>query len=187
MVLSWVWMGMVFVSALFAAANGRTGALGAAMAEGGAAAVEMGIRMLGGIMLWSGVMEVMERSALTAALSRSLRPLLGRLFPASREDDALARSLSCNLSANLLGLGNAATPAGIRAAVRLKDRGDDRQLCRLVVMNTASVQLIPATVAALRSSLGARDPYDILPAVWMASLISVSVGLAAERLLSRWE
>lgn len=183
--MTWVWVGAVLTSAAIALWNGNAAAVAAAAAQGSAAAVDMGIRMLGGIMLWSGVMEVMDRSGLTKELAALLRPVLGRLFPAAREDPALSEALGCNMSANLLGLGNAATPAGIRAAVRLKDRGDETQLTRLVVLNTASVQLFPATVAALRFSLGSVDPYDILPAVWLTSLLSVSVGLAAERLLRR--
>ncbi|MBR4211915.1 MAG: hypothetical protein IKR84_05980, partial [Oscillibacter sp.] len=96
--------------------------------------------------------------------------------------------LSANLTANLLGLGNAATPFGIRAAERMS-RGLDgvasNELCRLVVLNTASVQLFPATVASLRSAAGCATPLDILPAVWLTSTASVAVGLCAERLLSR--
>ena len=92
------------------------------------------------------------------------------------------------MAANLLGLGSAATPLGLRAAVRMagdRDAASD-ELCRLVVLNTASVQLIPATVAALRASLGAAVPLDILPAVWVTSLCSVAAGLLAARLLSKW-
>ena len=111
------------------------------------------------------------------------------LFPSIRHDRQLAADLSCNVSANLLGLGNAATPAGIRAAVRLKER-DGREsagneLCRLVVLNTASLQLLPSSVAALRSALGAQAPYDILPAVWLTSAVALTVGLLAERWFSR--
>ena len=115
------------------------------------------------------------------------RPLLGRLFPAARRDRETMQALSANVSANLLGLGNAATPAGIQAALRLKElSGTDRasnELCRLVVMNTASVQLLPTTVAALRSAAGAADAFDILPAVWISSAASVCVGLLAARLM----
>ena len=135
------------------------------------------------------LMEVMEQSGLSRGLARLLRPLLGRLFPSTRKDEALAEDLSCNLSANLLGLGNAATPAGVRAAVRLEARGQrgvaSDELCRLVVLNTASVQLLPSTVAALRGGLGSAAPLDILPAGWLSSALSVTAGLACARVLSR--
>ena len=189
MAMTGAWTGMILIAAIYGLAAGNAAAVGAAAAEGAAAAVTLGARMLGAVMFWSGVMEVMARAGFTAALSKRLRPLLYRLFPSSRTDPALAEALSLNVSANLLGLGNAATPAGVTAAVRLwhhgtGDRASD-ELCRLAVMNTASIQLLPTTVAALRSSLGAADAFDILPAVWVTSLISVTAGLLAERGFSR--
>ena len=118
-------------------------------------------------------------SVVTALLSRLLAPVLGRLFPGTKSDPRLANSLSANVCANLLGLGNAATPMGIDAARRMK-RGNTAtdELCRLVVLNTASIQLIPANVAAVRASLGCQQPFDILPCVWITSLLSASLGLA---------
>ena len=96
--------------------------------------------------------------------------------------------MTANVSANLLGLGNAATPMGIRAACRMA-RGTEGvasdELCRLVVLNTASIQLLPTTVAGVRAACGCRTPFDILPAVWLSSAISVTAGLLTARLLSR--
>ena len=93
------------------------------------------------------------------------------------------------MSANLLGLGNAATPAGIRAAQRLHalsgGEAASDELCRLAVLNTASIQLLPTTAAALRSACGAESPFDILPAVWISSAAGVAAGLLAERLFRR--
>ena len=111
-----------------------------------------------------------------------------RLFPnASRDEETLA-AISANLSANLLGLGNAATPLGIRAARRMAQGCGgtaSHELCLLVVLNSASIQLLPTTVAGVRSALGSADPFDILPAVWTASLLSDLAGLAAAKLLAR--
>ena len=116
------------------------------------------------------------------------KPLRCGLLPrASRDPETLA-AVSANVSANLLGLGNAATPLGIRAARRMA-RGQngvaDDELCRLVVLNTASLQLLPTTVAGVRAACGCRTPFDILPAVWLSSAISVTAGLLTARLLSR--
>jgi spore maturation protein A len=131
----------------------------------------------------------MDRVGMTAMLSRLLSPILGWLFPQSRRDAELAGLLSGNVTANLLGLGNAATPMGIRAAGRLRDPADPGratdQLCRLVVMNTASIQLLPTTVAAVRQSAGCSSPFDILPCVWVSSILSVSAGLLAAWFLGR--
>ena len=129
----------------------------------------------------------MNACGLSAGLARLFRPLLRRLLPkASRDPETLA-AVSANVSANLLGLGNAATPLGIRAARRMA-RGcggiASDELCRLVVLNTASIQLIPATIASVRAAAGCETPFDILPAVWLASVLSVAAGLTAERLLS---
>jgi spore maturation protein A len=111
------------------------------------------------------------------------------LFPGVRHNKEAMEAVSANVSANLLGLGNAATPLGIKAATEMskQSRGgvatDD--LCMLVVINTASIQLIPATVGALRAAAGAARPFDILPAVWLSSLASVTVGILAAKLLRR--
>ena len=130
----------------------------------------------------------MELGGVTSLLSRLLGPAIRALFPSSRQNTALAEALSGNITANLLGLGNAATPMGIRAAKLLKTPGTDRagdELCRLIVLNTASIQLIPANVAAVRSSLGCAAPFDILPAVWIASVLSAGLGVTAAWVLGK--
>lgn len=132
-------------------------------------------------------MEVMEQCGSLPRSARLFRPLLRRLLPeASRDPETLA-AISANLSANLLGLGNAATPLGIRAARRMAQGCGgtaSHELCLLVVLNSASIQLLPTTVAGVRSALGSADPFDILPAVWTASLLSVLAGLAAAKLFA---
>ena len=154
--------------------------------QGAQAAVSFCLSLAGGLCLWSGVMELMERSGLSAALSRALRPLLGRLFPRSSKEEAVFGALCENVSANLLGLGNAATPAGLRAARGIAALpGCQDELCLLVVLNSASLQLLPTAIASVRASLGASAAFDILPAVWVSSLISVSAGLLAASLLRR--
>jgi spore maturation protein A len=145
--------------------------------------------MAGSLCLWTGVGRLMERSGLTSILAALIRPILGRIFPSSRQDEALAGTLSSNICANLLGLGNAATPMGIRAARCLADPKQPGtatdELCRLVVLNTASIQLIPSTVAAVRAGLGCPAPFDILPAVWITSFSSAGIGLIAAWMFGR--
>ena len=183
MVMSWIFTGMVLISVLCAGLLGKGSALSAAVPQGAQAGITLAISLGGSICLWSGVGKLMERIGLTALLSRLLQPLLHRLFPATKKDAVLAGALSGNICANLLGLGNAATPMGIRAAQRLKDPARPQmatdQLCRLIVLNTASIQLIPANVAAVRVSLGCTTPFDILPLVWLTSICSASAGLLA--------
>lgn len=188
MVMSWVWAVLLGTSVVCAAIGGRAAALSAAVMQGAQAGVTLAISIAGSLCLWAGIGRAMEKLGLTAVLARLLRPAMNRLFPSTREDAALSGALSTNICANFLGLGNAATPPGIEAARRLAARSPGRasdELCRLIVLNTASIQLIPANVAAVRSSLGCGSPFDILPAVWITSLCSAGLGLAAAWVLGR--
>lgn len=172
-------------STLCAAATGRTAEAGQAVMEGAQAAISFALSLAGGICLWSGICELMERCGVSRALSALLRPILLRLFPKSGKDRALMSALSENVSANILGLGNAATPAGIRAAKAMAGFGARDELCLLVVLNSASIQLIPSTIAAVRQSAGAASAFDIMPAVWLSSAASVAVGLIAAAIFRR--
>ena len=188
MAMAWVWTGMVVLSLLFGLFTGRLDAVANAALEGANSAIELSLSMAGILCLWSGVMEIMNVCGLSSALARTFRPLLRRLLPNACRDEETLAAISANVSANLLGLGNAATPLGIRAARRMA-RGCDGvasdELCLLVVLNTASIQLLPATIASVRAAAGCRTPFDILPAVWLASVLSVTVGLLTARLPSR--
>lgn len=160
----------------------------AAAVEGTSAAVQLALSIAGMLCLWTGIMEVMRQSGLADQLSRLLGPVLRLLFPQSAKDRETMDSISANVSANLLGLGSATTPLGLEAARRLSRRSpgvasDD--LCMLVVCNTASIQLIPTTVASVRAAQGCAAPFDILPAVWLASTLSVGVGVLACKIFAR--
>ena len=183
MVRSGIFTGMLFGSVLFAALSGHGGALSAAAVEGAQAGVTLALSITGAVCLWSGVGKLMEKIGVTAFLSRLLSPVLGRIFPSTKKDARLAGSLSANVCANFLGLGNAATPMGIAAVRRLKDPEEPTlatdEMCRLIVLNTASIQFLPTNVAAVRSALGCASPFDILPAVWVSSLLSASLGVLA--------
>lgn len=183
-----LWCCVVGVSVLFGLLGGTLDAVSAAALSGAASAVTLCLSMAGALCLWTGVMEVMERSGLAAKLARLFRPPLRRFLPqASRDTETLA-AVSANVSANLLGLGNAATPLGLKAASRMaKGTGGvaSDELCLLVVLNTASIQLIPATVASLRAAAGCETPFDILPAVWLTSLLALAAGLGMASLLRR--
>lgn len=188
--MSKMWAVVLGLATVCGALSGRGAETGLAALEGAPAAVQVIIGTGGLICLWCGVMEVMRRSGITAGLSRLLKPLLRRLFPRASRDSETLDALAANVSANFLGLGNAATPMGIKAAqgmARLSERPGTagKELCLLVVLNTASIQLLPTTAAALRASAGAASPFDILPAVWLSSAISVTAGLCAAALLSR--
>ncbi len=182
MVMGWIFAGLVGISLVTALLTGNGSQLAAAVVEGGQGGVNLAISMAGSLCLWSGVGAVMEKTGVMGKMSKLLTPVLSRIFPSYSGDPAFAGPLCANVCANLLGLGNAATPMGIQAARRLAQRSPgvaSDELCRLIVLNTASIQLIPANVAAIRWALGCSTPFDMLPAVWVTSLCSAALGLLA--------
>lgn len=189
MAMTYFWTAAVIAAVCFSIFTGRGAETTGALLDGAAQGITLSVALAGPLCLWSGLGELMNRAGLIQPLARLLAPVLHRLYPSSKSDPVLAGDLSANVCANLLGLGNAATPMGIRAAGRLRDAARPTlatdELCRLVVMNTASIQLLPTTVAAVRRSAGCSAPFDILPCVWVSSILSVSVGLAAAWLLGR--
>lgn len=187
MLLSILITAMVAASLICGAATGQISAVSAAVPEGAASAFSLLLSIGGVLCLWSGVMELMERAGLSAALARLLCPILRAVFPCAARDRDTFSAISANVSANLLGLGNAATPPGLAAAERMAKGTNGRasnELCRLLVMNSCSIQLIPTTIAAVRSANGAAAPFDILPAVWITSAVSLTAALIACRLFS---
>ena len=186
LVMSRIFTIMLAVSLFSAFLHGSSQALAASVLQGAQAGVELAISMAGSLCLWSGVGKLLDAATITDRLSKLLKPLLHKVFPSTAKDPAISRSISGNLCANFLGLGNAATPMGIQAAKAMK-QGDTAtdELCRLVVLNTASIQLIPANVAAVRSALGCATPFDILPPVWITSICSAGLGVTAAWLLGK--
>lgn len=181
MTMSYLFTALVLIAVVCSAASGQGAALAAATVTGAGQGITLGISIAGSLCLWSGFGALAEAGGFTKWLATLFRPLLTKLFPEAAEDQILQGALSSNFCANLLGLGNAATPMGIQAAKRLvspktPETATD-SLCRLIVLNTASIQLIPSNVAAIRASLGCGTPFDILPAVWCSSLCSAGLGL----------
>lgn len=188
MVLGIIWVICVSASVLYSCAAGTTEALAAAVFDGVQASVDFCLHAGIIMCLWCGIFEVMHRAGLTDRLTRLLKPILCKLFPRTAKHSEIFGALSSNVAANILGLGNAATPMGIKAATgmaTLQNPNSAKELARLVVLNTASVQLIPTTIASIRAACGAAVPFDILPAVWITSVCSVAAGLIAIKVLNR--
>lgn len=188
MAMSVIWTVMVAAAIVCGLLTGNGEAVAAAALEGAASGVELCLSMAGVLCLWMGVMEVMRRAGLAAGLARILMPVLRRLYPDFAQEQPVMDAIAANVSANLLGLGNAATPLGLEAARGMSARTPgvaSDALCMLVVCNTASIELIPTTVASIRAGAGCETPFDILPAVWLASIISVCVGICAAKLMAR--
>ncbi len=188
--MSVLWTLLVAASVATAAANGRMAELTAAIASSAQSAVTLALGLVGVMALWLGLMRVAEQAGLVALLARALRPVLRRLFRGVPDGHPALGAIVMNVSANLLGLGNAATPFGVDAMRRLEElnphpgTATDAQAL-LCVLNTASLQLVPATVIALRAAAGARQPADILGATLLASACATAVALLAAKLLRR--
>lgn len=179
------------LSLVFAAFGGRMGELSAAMLAKSGEAVELVISLCGIICFWSGIMRVAERAGLVEKLARLLSPIVGFLFKGVKRGGKAAGLITMNLAANILGLGNASTPLGIAAMKAIADESGDfsdtatDDMIMLAVLNTASLQIIPTTAAALRAANGAVKPFEILPCVWMVSAYSAVLVVTAAKLMCR--
>lgn len=175
---------------IFGALTGRIEQVSAALLTEGEAAVRLALSLMGSFCFWSGIMEIAKRSGLTEKIAQALLPITGRLFRGISPKGAAMNAISMNITANLLGLGNAATPLGIAAMRALereessRDRATDN-MALFVVVNTASLQLIPTTTAMLRAAAGSASPFDIIPAVWCSSLAALTAGTIAAKLMAK--
>lgn len=181
--------GFALLSVVFALIFGKMDLLSAAVMESGKEAVDLCLTLCGAMMLWGGIMEVAKKSGLTAKAARLFCPVLRHLFPEIAPHSEAMEAISLNVTANLFGLGNAATPLGIAAMKKLQSNPANTtatsSMVRFVMLNTASIQLLPTTVAVLRQSAGSNHPLEILPAVWLSSIGSVLIGFLACMLLER--
>ena len=186
--MNYLWAGMIILSCVTACMTGRTAELSAAVTDGAGQAVTLCISLAGIMGLWSGVLELMQESGLSKRIASILCPVLRLLFRRAAQDRQTMERIAANVTANLLGVSNAATPIGLQAVDRLYSlydrKGAPDEILRFIILNTTSIQLIPTTVAAVRASLGAVQPFDIMPAVWGASIFSVIVGLVAAKLFA---
>lgn len=181
--LNYIWSGLVVISIVCAALLGNTNELSTALLESGASSIELLLTMAGIMCLWSGIMKIAEESGFTSVIAKLFAPLLRPLFPDLSKDSPAFRSITMNISANILGLGNAATPFGLKAMEQLhtlNDRSDtaSNEMVVFVVMNTASLQLLPTTVATLRQSYGSAAPFEIIVPVWISSACALFVALS---------
>ncbi len=185
-----IWFVLVAVSVVAAAVQGRMGALTGAITSSAQSAVLLAIGLVGVLTLWLGLMRVAEEAGIVALLARGARPILRRLFPEVPPAHPAMGAMVMNVAANLLGLGNAATPFGIEAMRRLEDlnphpgSASDAQVL-FCALNTASIQLVPATVIALRAASGARNPADIVGATLLATACAATAAVLSARLLRR--
>ncbi len=175
---------------IFGLINGNGAEMTSAVLDNAEKAVTLALSLCGIMCLWCGLMRVAERAGIVGLISKIMTPLLSRLFKGLKKGGKAMQLISMNITANILGLGNATTPLGIKAMQTISEEeasGDTAtdNMVLLTVMNTASLQIIPTTAAALRASFGAEQPMDILPCVWIVSAYSLIITIAAAKLFAR--
>ena len=187
--LDWIWAGMLLAGILCACCTGRLGEVSQAVLEGAQSGVELSLALLGSLCAWTGFLKIADGAGITRWLALALGPLLGRLFPEYREDPEIQGKICMNLAANILGVGNAATPLGLAAMEAMKKRSPEalptRGMILFVVLNTASLQLLPMNMAGLRAAAGSAEPFAILPQVWLTSAGALLAAVTACKLLER--
>lgn len=175
--LNYIWFGMIVASIICAAATGRLGDLSGAVMDGASDAVELTVFLLGSMCAWLGFLKIAENSGMTKLMADAFSPVIDRLFPEYRKEQEIKGKICMNISANFLGLGNAATPLGLAAitAMAKKNKGDTPTpgMILFVVFNTASIQLLPVNMAAMRSACGSIEPFSVLPQIWITSIAAL--------------
>ncbi len=190
--MNYVWAGMIILAYVFALVGGKTEAVTQSALDGAKGAVDMVLSLLGMMCFWTGLLEIAKRSGLTERLARIASPLMRMLFPKLKKEKEAQSAIIMNMIANFLGLSNAATPLGIKAMEELdrinrKNQIASSEMCMFVVINTASITLMPTTLIALRSAAGSTEPFSVIVPVWICSVLSVTAGVIAAKLFDRRE
>ncbi len=188
--INYVWAAFMMVSVVFGGINGTMGQVSNAVLDGGKQAVNLCLSLMGMMVLWSGLSAVMQQSGLSSKVAGCLSPLISLLFPELKEHTKAREAISLNVAANLLGMGNAATPLGLKAMARLQElnphpKRATNSMITFVVLNSVSVQILPTSVAALRASYGATQPMDIVTAVWFTSVLGAATGMVLVAVLNQ--
>ena len=186
--MNYIWGAMMLISIISAIITGRVDETVNAVFDGAHASVDTLISLAGAMCFWTGIMKLAERSGISYAVSRLISPVTRRLFPGSSSE--ARRYITMNMTANLLGMGNAATPMGMLAAEaldkeNLQPETPSANLCMLVVINTTAFQLVPSTIIALRAAAGSADAVSVIAPVWVTSLCSLAAGIAAVKVMNR--
>lgn len=176
-----------FIAAIF---SGNMQSLSDSVVNSGQDAISLVIKLTGMMCLWGGIMKIAEKSGLTRVISRFLSPLFSKLYKNVGRGSKTAEAMSMNITANLLGLGNAATPLGLEAMRRMQEENPDKttateDMIVFVVMNSAAMRLIPTTVATLRTQFGSASPMEIMPATWLSTAMSLLAGVITAKIFSK--
>ena len=189
--LNILWPSFIIISFIYAILDGKVNELNDGIFKSLSDAVELTITFLGTISLWNGIMEIASNTSLIDKMTNVIKPLINYLFPDLKNNKKAKQEISVNMIANILGLGNAATPLGLKAMKSLQKENKDKKvlsnsMATLIVLNTASIQIIPTTVIAIRNSLGSTNPTAIIFPVWIATICAAVTGIFFTKLFIKF-
>lgn len=187
--LNILWPTFLLISFLYGILRGNVEAVNQSIFESAASAVQLSITFLGTICLWNGIMKIAQETTFVEKLTNLLKPIVHFLFPESKNNEKVKREISMNMIANLLGLGNAATPLGLKAMKTLQKENPQKDtishsMAMFIVINTASLQLIPTTVIAIRASLNSANPTQIIFPIWGATIAAAVTAVTAAKIFT---
>lgn len=188
--LNIIWPLFLIISFIYAILSGRVAEVNSSIFESTKSAVELCISLLGTICLWNGIMQIASKTNIVKHLNKILNPIMKKLFPDIKKDDKIHKEIAMNIIANIMGLGNAATPLGLKAMKSMQKMNKEKNrlsnsMAMLIVLNTASIQIIPTTVIAIRSSLGSNNPTAMIIPVWISTILAAGSAVISANLLMR--
>ncbi len=187
--INYIWAGMIVLSLLSGLLGGNIETITKGAIDGCTEGVSLCVSLLGIMCFWTGISKIAEKSGLIEGFARLIRPITKILFPRLKEGSEALSAIVMNMVANFFGMGNAATPLGIKAMKELDkiNEGKDasNEMCTFAVINTASIQLIPSTIISLRQTFGSEDPGAIIVPVWIASIVAVTVAVISTKIFEK--
>lgn len=187
--LNYIWCGIILLSIIFSIINGTTSELSNAVLNSASDSAELIVTMCGTVCLWSGIMAIADKSGASEKLAKVLSPILSKLFPDIPHESGAFKAICSNITANLLGLGNAATPLGLKAMREMSElngrrNSASRSMIMFVILNTTSIQLMPTMILSLLNSDGCKNPESIIPCVWISSIFGLIIGIMSVYIFS---
>ena len=188
--LNIIWPVFLILSFLYGIISGRVSEINTSIFDSTKSAIELSLSLSGTICLWNGIMQIASKTRIIKFLEKILNPITKKIFPDINKNEIIHKEITMNIIANIMGLGNAATPLGLKAMKSLQKKNKEKNklsnsMVMLIVLNTASIQIIPTTVIAIRSSLGSNNPAQMMVPVWISTILSASAAILFAKLLMK--
>ena len=186
--LNKIWPFFIIISFIYAIYSGNISNVNNAIFDSAEQTVNLCLTMFGTLCLWNGIMKIATQTSMIEKLTKFLKPIISFIFPEIKNDKKISKEISMNMVANILGLGNASTPLGLKAMASMQKTNTDKtrlsnSMAMFILVNTASLQIIPTTVISIRSSLGSQEPTKIIFAVWVATIAAFATAIIAGKIL----